>query len=393
MKQSSFLTTLTPLRGIAALLVLLFHANNVLLPLADNTKTRFIESGFLWVDFFFILSGFIISYVYGSHFKEAVTSGGIWKYMLARFARVYPLHLFTLIWVVVCVVITMRLATSLDPFFLRIYNLKAIPASLLMVQSMHVYTTLPLNSPSWSLSTEWWAYFVFPFLAKPLASLKNSGKLTGIILLIAFYVFLMFYVGPNSGSPKLGKPTMDLTADFGFLRCIAAFILGMFVYEFYKDKTGYALLKRSWVFLVFFSGLITAMHFGINHLLIIAFFPLIIMAAAYNNTNLKRILDMKILQRLGDWSFSIYMVHIPIVYTYYIFLVKENPSLFADISKFSITTPSYIISWAVSLIFMAITIFISFLTYRFIEVPARNYFNRPQKKNKKAKLSFGAFKM
>ncbi|MEO8862105.1 MAG: hypothetical protein ABI358_11815 [Ginsengibacter sp.] len=54
------------------------------------------------------------------------------------------------------------------------------------------------------------------------------------------------------------------------------------------------------------------MHFGVVDIIIIAFFPFILLPAAYNNTELKRILDIRALQRLGDWSFSIYMVHIPI---------------------------------------------------------------------------------
>ena len=63
-----------------------------------NSSNVHFMSGWLWVHFFFVLSGFIIFYVYGESFKESITTASYWKYIKARFARVYPLHFFTLIW-------------------------------------------------------------------------------------------------------------------------------------------------------------------------------------------------------------------------------------------------------------------------------------------------------
>ena len=68
-----YLTTLTPLRGIAALLVVIFHSNLMLMTFIPWDKPHFIKASWLWVDFFFVLSGFIISYVYGSNFKNSIT--------------------------------------------------------------------------------------------------------------------------------------------------------------------------------------------------------------------------------------------------------------------------------------------------------------------------------
>jgi peptidoglycan/LPS O-acetylase OafA/YrhL len=93
-----YLTTLTPLRGIAALVVVVFHSNLMLMPFMPISKPHFITAGWLWVDFFFVLSGFIISYVYGENFKGSVSAASYWKYIKSRFARVYPLHFVTMIW-------------------------------------------------------------------------------------------------------------------------------------------------------------------------------------------------------------------------------------------------------------------------------------------------------
>jgi peptidoglycan/LPS O-acetylase OafA/YrhL len=72
------------------------------------------------------------------------------------------------------------------------------------------------------------------------------------------------------------------------------------------------------------------MHFGIMDILIVAFFPVIILAAAYNQTAVKRTLDTRMLQRLGDWSFTIYMVHMPIIHIFLIFRVLKKPAMYAD---------------------------------------------------------------
>ena len=129
-----YLTTLTPLRGIAALLVVVFHSNLDLVPFAPALPGHLVENGWLWVDFFFALSGFIIAYVYGSSFRGAVSGSDYKKYIGARFARVYPLHLFTLVWAALAVWYIRSKATGdISPMLNEILNLKAIPASLVMM--------------------------------------------------------------------------------------------------------------------------------------------------------------------------------------------------------------------------------------------------------------------
>ena len=73
MHQSPYLSTLTPLRGIAALVVVVFHCNLFLGQVVDPKITLFVQNGWLWVDFFFVLSGFILAHVYGNYFREGVT--------------------------------------------------------------------------------------------------------------------------------------------------------------------------------------------------------------------------------------------------------------------------------------------------------------------------------
>jgi peptidoglycan/LPS O-acetylase OafA/YrhL len=100
-----YLTTLTPLRGIAAMFVAIFHSNLILKTFINPFGAYFVGSSWLWVDFFFVLSGFILCYVYGDNFKSSLTLSLYWKYLKARFARVYPLHFITLVWCLICAII------------------------------------------------------------------------------------------------------------------------------------------------------------------------------------------------------------------------------------------------------------------------------------------------
>ena len=149
-------------------------------------------------------------------------------------------------------------------------------------------------------------YMIFPFIMPFFARIKMSGKVLILLLITGYYVALKYWIGPIAFSGQPGKPTINLVSDFGFLRCMAGFMLGMLLYEFYATRFGYTILKNSWAFVVFFAGVLTAMHAGIPDLLIIAFFPFIIITAAYNTTTVKKVLEWRVLQRLGDWSFSLY---------------------------------------------------------------------------------------
>ncbi len=98
MNQS--LPLLTPLRGIAALIVVLFHARLLLFPQWMESiagHTQLIENGYLWVDLFFILSGLVLAHVYGEAFARTPRTIGYGRFLWLRLTRVYPLYLVTLL--------------------------------------------------------------------------------------------------------------------------------------------------------------------------------------------------------------------------------------------------------------------------------------------------------
>jgi peptidoglycan/LPS O-acetylase OafA/YrhL len=370
-----YLTTLTPLRGIAALIIVIYHSSIDITPFIPNGYTCFLDNAWLWVDFFFILSGFILCFAYGRYFKENIDKSVYKKYIGARFARVYPLHFITTIWVFICAVIIVHFTAHMSPFIAEAINPKALPACLLLIQSMHIYFLTPLNSPSWSLSTEWWVYMIFPFFVPFFFRLGNKGKILIGVAIIIFYIFLRYVLGPLNVSPH-PTPTMNITANFGFFRCLAGFFTGMLLYTFYEHCSGFRIIKRDWFFFTVFLGMVAAMHFGVMDIIIIAFFPFILIAAAYNQTLVKRFLDTKVLQRLGDWSFSIYLVHTPIIFTFYAIQVLQNHKLLDDTVKATVQKPDYIVGMYICIALVILTLLIAPLFYRFVEIPSRNYFNK-----------------
>lgn len=371
-----YLTTLTPLRGIAALIVVIFHSNLMLMSFMPITKPHIITSGWLWVDFFFVLSGFIISYVYGENFRESMTRASYWKYIKARFARVYPLHFVTMIWCLICSIIVLRFANGVHPFFGDMFNPASVFPSLFLAQSLGLYISAPLNTPSWSLSTEWWMYMIFPLLMPYFHMLKRTGMILTLAVIAGLFLFVKYYLGPVGLPFPGGSPSLNVVSDFGIFRCMAGFLLGMFLFRVYDKSIANNFFSQSWVFAIFFIGALVAMHLGTEDIIVIALFPFIILSAAYNTSSIKKILDLSPLQRLGDWSFSIYMVHVPIIYLFWIYQTIGQPDRWTDFPPAPADPSSYATGLVLCVVLVVVTLLVASFTYKYVEVPARNYLNK-----------------
>jgi len=101
--KAGYLSNLTPLRGMAAILVAIFHFEMAIARFVPAARTMFFEKSYLMVDLFFVLSGFIMLHVYGDSFHQTLRKDSVRHFFVARFARTYPLHLFTLLLLVLIV--------------------------------------------------------------------------------------------------------------------------------------------------------------------------------------------------------------------------------------------------------------------------------------------------
>ncbi|GAB3948944.1 acyltransferase [Spirosoma harenae] len=374
-----YLTTLTPLRGIAALMMVMFHFNLLVLPIIDPAITQLHRRWYLLVDFFFILSGFIMSYVYGNWFDERVSAGTFRRYMAARFARVYPLHFVTLLWVIgLYILITQVHHITMDATLRSVLDPTVIPLHVFMLHGFNQAWTATWNTPAWSIGSEWLVYLIFPFLMPGFRRLTPIGNAILLLLVLCTYVYLTLPI--RTGTPF--KPWLwhipymidNIMFPSSFLRCLAGFLTGMVTCYAYYQQWGIGWLRRGTVVGVLGIGLALSYHFQLPDALTIWVFPLLILGACYNTGRLANWLQTRLFQRLGDWSYSIYMVHMPVLFSFLAIEIVNKPKPVANAPVKPITYgPEGAI---ICLIYIVIVLVVSFLSYRFIEVPARDYLNR-----------------
>lgn len=378
--SKSYLANLTAIRGIAALLVVVFHGNEVIAPFIKTDVTFWFRKLYLMVDLFFILSGFIMCYVYESYFNTHQETGQLLGFLKARFARIYPLHFVTLAVTVMVVFITFAIGkySYLGPFLMAVNDFSAIPTQLLLLHSAHIEKIFTWNVPSWSISAEWLAYLLFPFLIKPFSKFNLPQTYLSIGAIFLLYAGLIFYISPNRHMlfPFLKVAAdLDLTYDWGFARGILGFILGMCVYRLYRQNILKNVLGNGWLLagLTVFYCVYT--HFNLSDLAIPFLFAVFILGSVYGSKNINQFFNNSLLQRLGDWSFSIYMWHIAlyiIAVTIQLWQLRQPPVAGPPPppNYFGLTN-----TWAILGIYFALTLLIGALSYRFIEKPSRRWIN------------------
>ena len=369
-----YLANLTPLRGIAALIVLLFHfdlfwGGPFAGTLFQTDTTLFVKKGYLLVDFFFVLSGFIMCHVYGKSFMGSVSRAGFWQFMKARFARIYPLHLFTLAWAVLLFAAIVYTNFPLNEREKSVYNLWAIPANLGLFHAMGFYPGYTWNGPSWTISVELWMYVAFPFLYGPVSRLPNRGRVAMLLLLLGGYVGLVYGWNNFPGFPWRQSLNMPPLMGGAFARCVLSFCVGMVFYGLFRQQWGRAWLANGYATVGFGLAMVVSMHLGLSDIITVATFPFIILSAGYGSTNVNKFLITKPMQRLGDLSFSIYLTNEVIFNSAHVLRFALTGSHLAPTGLSAGQIWLWCIGW------LAVVILISELTYRFIELPARQALN------------------
>ncbi len=200
MNTNKYLSNLTPLRGIAALLTVLFHVDLVLSSfgghLLDGKVSSILNRMYLMVDFFFVLSGFILCYVYAKNFEGPVNGQDFKKFTIARFARVYPLHLFSLLLTTLFLFLLHHWGAKVPPVIDAENSVYSFITNLFLLHSMNLHQWFTFNHASWSISTEWWMYMLFPFLVSPFMKLSNPGRLVIFALCVVGYLVIGYVLVP-----------------------------------------------------------------------------------------------------------------------------------------------------------------------------------------------------
>jgi len=275
-------------RFVAALGVFIFH-----LKLIDTGISPAWNGSYgLFVDMFFILSGFVISYSYPSDARGVAAYS---RFMIRRIARIYPLHLLSLLIFVVLIGVGLeRTARSTPLDFL--YN-------LLLLQAWGVTDHLSFNSPSWSISAEFFCYLVFPLL------MLLARKVQPIVL--AAIVAALYLVLAHGHLPIWQDRSQMYGAnfDYGMLRALPSFLNGILLAILFRMSHPY---RHK---LMIFAGIGT---FGLSVLVLNVFakpdlaiilFSCAILLTAVGESAFKQFPGARLLGRLGNTSYAIYMLH------------------------------------------------------------------------------------
>ncbi|KRB79718.1 acyltransferase [Sphingomonas sp. Root710] len=211
------LRPLTSARGIAAWYVVLYHIRESasFLPVG---VIDFFAKGYLAVDFFFVLSGFVIWLNYGALLREhrwRAVPHFLWR----RLARIYPLHLLMLIVAIAFALVCVVTGRGLPPDFAW----ATLPLHLLLVQNWGLLGRLGWNVPAWSISCELAAYLAFPLIVA-MADWRrlHSAVLIALLGLLMLGLFALFTA---LGKPLLGNDIPHL----GLPRCLFEFAMGTIV--------------------------------------------------------------------------------------------------------------------------------------------------------------------
>jgi peptidoglycan/LPS O-acetylase OafA/YrhL len=338
-----------------------------------------VRNAYLFVDFFFVLSGFVISHAYGARLS---TPGEFGQFMVRRFGRVWPLH-----GVVLLAFIGLELAklgishasgivageAPFDPHGRA--SLAHLPSNLLLLHALGFDDRLTWNLPSWSISAEFWTYVVFGTVSLAVPKMRNAAL--GGLALVSFAVLV-----------TRASHGMDATFDLGFPRAVLGFALGHFVYVLrlrcleFRPAT---LAALEWAALALSLTFVILAGKGPLSFAAPFIFAISVYVFSFEAGPVSKVLVRAPFRNLGLWSYSIYMVHDFAAYALSLALsmaekrfglrLWQEVSVHGDLTR-AADLGSVYANDALTIAYLGIVIALSALTYRAVEQPGRRAFNR-----------------
>lgn len=281
-------------RFLAASGVVFYHFENHFQPFLTS-PTHALERFQLFVDFFFVLSGFVLMHTYGGRIG---TLAAYRSFLRKRLARIYPLHVATIVLfcAVGAVVVFLHVPVRDRSFF----DVSLLPSNLLLIHAWGATTRAGLNIPSWSISAEWFVYLLFPLLA---ILVRRRGA---VFALVAAIVFLVVTEAVRAVAGL--QPGYLATVDFGSFRALPSFLAGMAVFALIDAAPA---RRIPWPLVHGFAlCVIVLMLAGASAWLITALFPVLVgLIAMAERSECGTIFASRAGVLLGNASFAVYMIH------------------------------------------------------------------------------------
>lgn len=354
--------SLTSLRYLAAIWVVLFHWTSYF-PESALRNAPLVREGFLGVDFFFVLSGFILCHVYLA--RQAEGRLDYWNFVSRRIARIYPMHVLMLVAMIAFGVIAHRLHLTFagpwipDEFFALGSGEvpREVMAQLLMIHAWGGSDGLHFNAPSWSISAELFAYLMFPLFTY---GLHRAGKRPVVVLFGVILLILLYSLGMDKVAHR---DVFEMTWNIGVLRIIPDFLYGVALYRlgtsWSAGRTGSALLLLAGV-----AAVLAGVALELPKSCVVLGLGVVILACAdAERCGLLGPMKTAFAVLLGEVSYSVYMLHFPFGIALFGLVLKDH----LDVG----------LAGEIGLLAggMAGVTFLSWAVHRWFEIPSRNWLN------------------
>lgn len=349
------------LRGVAALLVIIYHVFECF----DWTP---VPHGYLAVDFFFVLSGFVIGYAYDSRWQDGLTVGGFFK---RRLIRLHPMVIIGAILGAVCFIFQgnvrwdgtqVSMGWVMVAMLLSMLMLPLYPGAAADVRGNG--EMFPLNGPSWSLFFEYVGNILYALLLRRLST-------RWLVVLAAVTGSCLACIAVSDGYLGVGWSMVDYGLWTGLVRMLFPYTMGMLMARVFRPVKG--VNGAFWIcaVVIFVVGCLPLM-FGelqpwqnglYDALCVIVVFPCLLWLGASQlsiGASTRRISHM-----LGELSYPLYAVHYPLMYLFYAHIGFDGNLV--PISKMSDV-------WPVAVVLPLACILLAWLCWRFYDRPLRRYF-------------------
>lgn len=351
--------TLDSFRGICALLVVCFHARIQ----QCITETTFFRNGNYFVEFFFVLSGFVIFHTYG---KKTFNSNSFKSYTTSRFFRIFPLHLVTL-----GVFITIELVKLIaqkkglgfnNPAFVgSTAPSELLPNALLLQSWLPGANTLSFNIVAWSISVEFYIYIIFGLLLFGNKQVKTTG-----IALLAITGLLCLYFDVDFVKSAVS-------------RGLLCFFMGCLIYMIYeklqdfKPGKGISSITEILLLIAIVVILVYMPVSKLKNILATFIFAATVLTFAMEAGIVSSFFKTGFLKYLGKLSYSIYIVHFVIWQVLLSVAIVASKLLkkeltFADGGVRVITTGNVFTDYLLLAVFLVSVILVSDFTYNRVEL-------------------------
>lgn len=343
------------------------------------------HGSWLFVDFFFVLSGFVISHAYGHRLG---TGREIANFAIRRFGRLWPLHVAVLSMFVVLETMKAVVVAYSGVAFQRVpftgnFGAYNFLDGLFFLQTTPLAPGVAPNEPSWSISAEWWVYLIFALLTIAMLGMVRWQRSMVIGTVLAAALATVYF-----GASDLHFGTTEMLA---LPRCLYGFLTGHIAYRIWLRRQqalrGVGQYEIAAVALLFLF-ICVAQDF---HLVLLSqpVFAIVIILFAQEQGAVSRLMSTRPMVRLGELSYSIYMIHWLMIeffirgftvaqkVTGKVLVVPIDPSYNHTLGERDMFTVGGLFGGDVVLIvFLVLTIAVATQTRRFVELPGQRFFNR-----------------